>query len=189
MNLFAVPIDQWWACAIYYLPSMGYCALFAVVATVIIFLFRKNKKCPVGWIIYLPLALALLAWMGYFTTTARSAFAITYLDTEDDGMAERVYKTIFDVDLNRAIRLALDNRQTGNVRFYASCRIADLLIPSDGQTRSNVLDDVSSATAFGTDFFGTNSLTVGFFTPNYHEGPFTVREIIERRLKMNQRSD
>jgi hypothetical protein len=90
------------------------------------------------------------------------------------------------MDLDHTIKLAVQEHQSGNVRFYACCRIADLLATNTDAVANRTLNAVAGASSFTTDFFGTNRFTTGFFTPGYREGPFQVREVIERRLTENR---
>ena len=177
--------DEAWAFGGYYVPSFACCAFVTAVTGAWCLLARRQRSghLSLGLMIVL-LGLPLFVWLAYFAMTAKTAYAITSLDTEDDALAEVVYKTYFDVDLHHAVKLAIDKSQTGNVRFYASCRIADLLRANNDKTRGLVLRSVRGAPDFRTGFFGTNDLTCGLFTPNYAEGPFTVSGIIEKRLEL-----
>ena len=110
------------------------------------------------------------------------ALALTLLDSENNRQAEMVYYEFFDIDLDKAESIAVDKHQTGNVRFYASCRIADLLSNQSDAVRKQVLKKVSGSSEFRTGFGGTNRLTCGFFTPNGPEGPYFVEDVVSMRL-------
>lgn len=141
----------------------------------------KGRDKRVSSLAYFIPIVPVIIWCTYAVDTAREAFAITSLDSENNIYAEAVYETSFDTDLEETIRLASDKNQTGNVRFYAGCRIADILA-TNRMAYGTVLERVAGIPGFRTGFGGTNHLTCGFFTPNYTEGPFTVREIVDRRL-------
>lgn len=177
-------IDELWALGIYYSKSLACCAVATgVMGLALFFAKRKNGQHTTvkltSWLLWLPT----LVWLMYFSTTFRDSYAITSLDDEDDKFAQAVYRSSFDIGLDKAIKLAVDPDESGNVRFYASCRVADLLVTNDDHMKSAILDRVKDTPDFETGFFSTNQLTCGFFTPNYAEGPFTVSEIITKRLQ------
>jgi hypothetical protein len=180
--------DELFALLIYYLPSLGCWLLGTIAVTTLLFLAKRKRGERLGWrLIGFILLASGTSWLVYFAATARTAYAITDLDSEEDDVAEAAYHNYFDMGLNKAVSLAMSDHQRGNVRFYAACRIADLLVTNDDRTKADILERVDDAPAFNTDFFGTNSLTSGFFIPGHVEGPFTVREIIERHLAVNQK--
>jgi hypothetical protein len=182
-----LPFDELWALGSYYLPSLACCtlvALAALISGVLISKWHRTSKHVARKISYLVAGVALVIWLVYFATTLRSAYAITSLDTEDDRRAERVYMTIFDIDLKDAIKIAVDQGVSGNVRFYASCRIADLVASNSDYPKLELLKSITNAPPFETGFFGTNRLTADVFRPNYQEGPFTVAGVIAKRLSM-----
>jgi hypothetical protein len=179
-----IHIDEWCALFIYYLPSLTCWAFGTTVILALLCLGRRFTRYRLNSaMIWGVIAVSIVSWLTYFVVTARTAFAITLLDTEDDKLAEAAYRNLFDVSLTRAVSLAINEHLEGNVRFYASCRIADLLSSADEHTKSSVLDRVANSPPFQTDFFRTNQLTCGFFVPGYAEGPFNVSEIIVRRLR------
>jgi len=183
MNVVKIPPDELWALGAYYFVSF---ISSMMIIGVMIFLFRQlrrrsGKALSAGFGVFLIL-LPIPVWLVYVITTIGDAYAVTSLDTEDDSVAERVYYSNFNVDLKSAIKLAVNGKQSGNVRFYASCRIADLLATNSEAMKAFALEKIASAPRFQTGFFNTNGLTCGFFVPNYAEGPFAVEEIVEKRL-------
>jgi hypothetical protein len=186
MSRYSIHFDELWALGVYYFLSLSICLIATSIG---FFLLRRPRQTEeagrvtrrlVGYV----LVMSPVIWLIYCGNTLRDAFAITSLDSEDDQVAEAVYETAFNVDLDHAVRIAINKSQPGNVRFYASCRIADLLDKENDRVKAAVLDEVATASEFRTGFFGTNQLTCGFFIPNYAEGPFTVSGIIRRRLKI-----
>jgi hypothetical protein len=189
MNFSQIPVDEYWAFGIYYCPSLVGCGLAIAVLWALVFHPRQQGKGRLSPILLSSLLLIpLLIWLYYFTVTAKYAFAITSLDAENNVFADVVYNELFDVNLNTAIKIAIDDKLGGNVRFYASCRIADILAANDDYIRAVTFQKVANAHEFRTGFGGTNELTCGFFRPNYAEGPFTVSKIIETRLRLKWRS-
>jgi len=185
MSAAKVPIDEIWALAVYYLPSFTGCL---VMSGIVGFAFPKTRqKCEKRWsagVVFSLMLLPILFWLVYFGATVRNTYVLTSLDTEDDSLAELIYYTRFDVDLKTAIGLATDESEFSNVRFYACCRIADLLSIDNESIKTSVLKNTANAHPFQTEFFNTNRLTCGFFTPGYAEGPYTVNGVVEKRLEI-----
>jgi hypothetical protein len=120
----------------------------------------------------------------FFAATAERSWAICMLDSEDDGCAEQAYLNDFKISLNDAVHIARNDSYRGNIRFYAAFRAADLLVAAKDERKvAAVLESVESASSIHTDFFGTNSLTSGYFTPGNYEGPFSVADLIRRRMQ------
>ena len=186
MSFSRIPIDEWWALAVYYCGSLICCALFTGLLVIIFAFIAKERRKQLSVLTYCVFVVPLVIWVIYFRDTAKQAFAITSFDSENNIYAEFVYNTYFDTDLEQTVQLVNDKSQSGNVRFYASCRIADILA-TNGASKTDVLQGIANIAGFRTGFGGTNDLTCGFFTPNYAEGPFTVREIIERRLRLKEK--
>jgi hypothetical protein len=174
---------QWVVFGCTYLSSVAWWAAVTLAAVGILLLvrrkagWRRNRRLALGIML-----LSAATWSIYFTSTAKWRFTATLLDEEDDRVAEWAYHNVFDVDLDRAVSLAKDDQQFGNIRFYACLRIADLLAISDEQTAKRIFEQVADAPRFLTGFFGTNNLTYGFFIPGQQEGPFSAEEIVKRRL-------
>jgi hypothetical protein len=185
MSFFQIPIDEWWDLGVYYRGCLICCAVLAGLLTIsAVFIAKHNNRF--SNIKYYVFVVPLAIWVIYFCNTAKEAFAVTSLDSENNIYAEVVYNSCFDIDLEQTIQLAIDKRQSGNVRFYASCRVADILA-TNGTLKVGVFERIADTPAFRTGFGGTNDLTCGFFTPNYAEGPFTVREIIAKRLRQKEK--
>jgi len=177
-------ISEWFALAVYYYKSFA----FSILVLMLIGIWLKFGKwgkndASQRRAIYFLLSLPFVIWIAYFTVTAKEAYALTSLDSENNLQAEAIYKNCFSVSLKEAVKIAINDNQTGNVRFYASCRIADLIANNSPQTKKYALEQVANAAPFLTGFGGTNDLTCGYFIPNRQEGPFTVTEIITRRLE------
>src|SRR5215469_10940912 len=109
MNFSQIPFEEFWAFGLYYLPSLGCCVLVTVLVWT--FLFRPSQKKdepsrPKR--IYSLLIIPPIIWLLYVAATARNAFAITSLDSEDNLFAANVYKRNFDVILDCATKLETD---------------------------------------------------------------------------------
>jgi hypothetical protein len=174
-----------WPLLVYYVPSFIGCVVIA--GSIGFILPRAQRKFEKNWRAGVAFSLALvpiLMWLVYFCATVNETYVLNSLDAENDLFAERIYYTRFNVDLKTAVSIATDENEPGNVRFYASCRIADLISINNESVKAEVLKRTSGPLSFRTDFFNTNRLTSGFFVPCHEEGPFTVNEIIKKRLEI-----
>ena len=171
------------ALVFHYVPSFLICVL-AIGALLLIAHFRKPRASAFrAFSRPLAICVPLLIWLLYLMFTGHNAYAISCLDSENNLFAADVYETDFTVDLSQALALAHDEGHSGNVLFYASCRIADLLAGANESTVTEILQQADDIPAFQTGFGGTNRITCGYFIPNHTEGPFTVRGIIEKRMR------
>jgi hypothetical protein len=174
-----------WAAAVfsYWDSFLILVALCFLVTGALILANRRKKKRPPWGLIARSLLILLISWLTYFGSTLGTNLTLSCLDSENNRLAATVYETCFKIDLDQAIKLAKSEHESGNVRFYACCRISDILATKSNPVIKTVLDQVENIEPFTTGFGGTNFLTPGFFVPNHAEGPFQVREIIEWRLK------
>jgi len=94
------------------------------------------------------------------------------------------------LSFNEAIRLAIKNPSNPaeddvgaqNVRFYAACRVADLLDSSNQDFQNRVLNEVQDAPIVTPGFFGTNSINCIFYIQDREQPRLAVADIIQRRL-------
>ena len=127
-----------------------------------------------------------VCWVVYFLFTCELTYTLIMLDSESSGVAERIYDNRFkrQVDtLDRAVGLAVNEHQAPNVRFYAACRIADMLVTSNDAVVASALKRVENAPIFETKFFGGNRLTEKFYDPGHYQVRLPVRDIVRRRLQ------
>lgn len=115
--------------------------------------------------------------------------AMALLGSESPEAAEFAFQKGFNLNLNQAIKLAIRNPGDGedavggqNVRFYAACRIADILESSNRDFQNRILDQVQDVPIITPGFIGTNSINCIFYVPNREQPRLTVAEIIQRRL-------
>lgn len=167
-----------------YLPMLAWWVGVTIALGIILVFARRNGKEPARWEVIGPLFIvSVLSWTLYFAVSAPRSWAICMLDSEDDGCAELTYLNDFKISLNDAIHIAKNDNYRGNIRFYAAFRVADLLIAAkDDRKVAEVLKKVGNASSIQTDFFGTNHLTCGYFTPGHYEGPFEIADLIQRRM-------
>lgn len=112
------------------------------------------------------------------------------LGSESAGAAEFAYQKSFDLNLYQAIKLAVGNTgftidETGaqNVRFYAACRIADILASSNQDFRNLILGKIRDAPIVTPGFIGTNSINCPFYIDGRAQPRLDVTEIVQRRLQ------
>jgi hypothetical protein len=174
-----------------YLPSLV-SAFLACVVIVIIFVFLKRKRVKhLNWkAALLSLLVPVLIWAVYFVLTAKWTLTLTLLNSENEQVAESAYVNLFaqEVDLDKAVRLAVNvNPQEPNLRFYATCRIADILATnSNGLALESVKKSVENAPIIVTDFFGTNELNYTLYTPGRDQLHISVADLIEKRMKSDK---
>jgi hypothetical protein len=169
----------------YYIPSLLVAFFGVLVLATILFIKGGSARKYI-----LPFTLSIICFWGiYIVSTASRYMTLALLGSESDGAAEFAYQKCFDLNLHQAIKLAVSNTgitldETGaqNVRFYAACRIADLLVSSNQDFRNTILNKIQNAPTITPGFFGTNALTCIFYIPNREQPRLQVAEIIRHRL-------
>lgn len=167
-----------------YIPSAIVCVL-ASVAIGFGIIFTKRLRLGLGYYGLLAALTPLLCWIVYFVTTSEMAITLTLLDSESAQVAERAYNSRFKALVTtpeQAIRLAADKHQPPNVRFYASCLLAEMLATEDAARVEKTLNGLESAPLIETQFIGENDLTGGFYVSGHEQPRLSVRGIVERRL-------
>jgi len=129
----------------------------------------------------------LVCWTLYFSATFRLNYTLSMLGSESSGAAEWAYENRFVSEVHTvraAEHLATSAREEPNVRFYAACRIADLLSTNNDASVNEVLQTLSAGPIITTEFFDGNSLTQGLYVPGHEQVQLSVRDIVERRLRL-----
>ncbi len=175
--------DVWVNCALFYVRSSG--LLFVGTLVLAGILLLSVRKCEKRRCLFLLIVVAfIVGWASYFLTTAGWTITKLSLDAEDARTAEYAYRNLFTSrNLHGVLRLATDESQFSNVRFYAACRAAEILATYPESTRSLVLTRLKDSAPIRPIFFGTNDINYTFFTPGLSYGPFSVREVIEHRAE------
>ena len=109
---------------------------------------------------------------------------LTALDSEWGGVAEYAYLHNFDAELNQSIELAVRSRSE-NIRFYAACRIADLLALQDETTVSYELSELEHAPLVAPEFHGTNNINGVFYT-GMLQPRLRLDDLIRRRMEQGR---
>ena len=167
----------------YYVPSLIIAFLIALLLNAILVSIRGlNRKY-----ICLSTASILCCWGIYFLSTASQNMTLTLLGSESPEAAEFAFQKDFKLNLNQAIWLATSNPAGDdaggqNVRFYAACRIADILESSNRDFQDRIVNQMRDAPIITPGFIGTNSINCVFGDPNQGQPRLTVAEIIRRRL-------
>ena len=156
----------------------------AVLAAGALFLNRRYRSGRGLPIVSILLTLSVLGWVSYFVMTAKWTFTKLALDGEDDTVAEWAYYTHFKTDsLDRCMELAMNHGESENVRFYAACRMADILSSRDDKFVNSFLDDLDSWIWIHPLFFGTNGINGQFFVTGTIAGPYNVKKLVLQRLE------
>ncbi|HWX19908.1 MAG TPA: hypothetical protein VN578_08390 [Candidatus Binatia bacterium] len=129
----------------------------------------------------------LIFWVIHSASTTKLDYVLTLLNSESSQVAERAYESRFGAEvstLDEAVRLAVSGCEAPNVRFYASCLVADILVTNKSQSATaQALSKVDRAPTIKTQFFGGNRLTDRFYTPGHVQPQLSVRNIVEQRLQ------
>jgi hypothetical protein len=147
--------------------------------------FPRFGRWRIVAIFLVPLPLAW--WAIHSASSGELNYTLTLLNSESSQVAERAYEGQFKAEvasLDGALRLAVSKREAPNVRFYASCLVADFLATNkDDSSVARILSKVDGAPLIETQFFGGNSLTKGFYIPGHLQPELTVRQIVEQRMR------
>jgi hypothetical protein len=169
-----------------YLPSVICC----VLASILIIVPTKKLRLASGFYVILPSLIPLVCWALYFAATYKLAVTLTLLDSESASVAERTYSSSFKKQVttsDQAIRLAVHERQPPNVRFYASCLLAEMVATQDNVVVEATLKRLDGAPEVQTQFIGENELTREFYVSGHEQPRLSVRGIVERRLSVLRR--
>src|SRR5258708_6028920 len=145
----------------YYLASL-LCSLVVCVAILVVTLLiarlrPDRRSLRVFGVCLVPLPL--VCWVVYFMATSELAYTLVLLGSESSQVAERTYVNRFKRQVNTldaAVRLAVSKHQEPNVRFYASCLVADMLATNDNAAAEAVFKRIENADTIRTQFFDGN---------------------------------
>jgi hypothetical protein len=173
---------------LHYMPSLILAVVMSTAVVVAIYFAKRlspkfDRLAPLGTCL---LAAPLVFWLIYVVATSSFTSTLILLDSESSKAAENTYDNSFKkqvVTVDAAVRLAVSKHQAPNVRFYASCLIADMLVTNDNTTVIKVLKKVENSPIIKTEFFDGNKLTDSFYIPGHAQPSLTVQEIVERRLR------
>lgn len=172
-----------------YLPSLALSITLSVAlwfATK--YLRRPRSESVSAGLVRLFLACApVICWFVYAFSTYQLSYTLVMLGSESSNAAQWAYENRFKQQVHTvrdAVRLATDTREEPNVRFYAACRIADMVSTNDDIAVNKVLQDLRNGAIITTQFFGGNSLTEGFYVPGHEQVELAPGDIVERRLRL-----
>jgi len=141
---------------------------------------RPHSAQPIVWI-------SLAAWLLYTGLTCRWRYALYSIDAEDPKTAEFAYESLLKIpDIDMGLALAVDPRQWDTVRFYASCKVADMLVTKNRAALKAALSRTAAAKPVSPVFYGTNAINEIFWSTT--PGPYSVGEIIQKRLTYMSKS-
>src|SRR5579863_237946 len=142
-----------------------------------------SQKMPFAILILLPI----VCWMIYSLANLELDYTLTLLNSESSQVAEHTYDNRFKRQvktIEQAIALAVNGNEAPNVRFYASCLVADMLVSNDEPFVTKVLKETENAPLIETQFFGGNRLTAGFYVPGHDQVHIYPSDLIRQRLRM-----
>lgn len=167
----------------YYFPSLIAAFLAALLLNAVLVSTRGFDR---KYIAVLTVSIA-CCWVVYFFSTASKNMALALLGSESPEAAEFAFHKDFKLNLNQAIRLAVSNPgeddvEGQNIRFYAACRLADLLESSNRDFQDQILSQVRNAPIITPGFIGTNSINCSFYVDGREQPRLGVAEILQHRL-------
>jgi hypothetical protein len=159
-------------------PMAG--ALFLVSVVLVASVFFTTTRAFWRW------SLVILAplWFVFIVSSFKRTLILTALDSEWRGVAEYAYVHNFDAELDQSIDLLVWSRRE-NIRFYAACRVADLLVLQNETTASNVLSELENAPLVTPEFHGTNSIN-GIFYTGMFQPRLRVDDLIRQRMEQGR---
>jgi len=182
--------DDWLMYWLHYVPSLIVVVSTACAMLVGAWLARHYRKRIVYRTVLCLTVVSIVCWIVYFLSTSTMTCILVSLNSEDARLAESTYDDGLKKEVstvNAAVRLVMDRHQAPNVRFYASCLIADMLATNSDASVAKVLEMVQDAPKIEPEFIGGNRLTSDFMVPGYAPPQLAVREIIQRRLDLLRR--
>ncbi len=180
--------DDFVELCIRYLPGLAFSIIISIAILVVVNLAKRRRPQFAYWSVLKLYATPapLVCWAIYFTSTVELNYTLTLLGSESSQVAERAYENRFRaevVTLDKAVSLAVAKHEEPNIRFYASCLVADLLATKDDYVIAQTLNKVDGAPIIETEFFDGNRLTEKFYVPGRAQPQLSVRKIVEQRLQ------
>jgi hypothetical protein len=185
-SIFSEDTEVWTNMVIYYLRPIILCGFVtALIGMILVYCKRKCvfyntwQKASFGFLCFVPILVLTI----YCLLTVKRSYVSLSLDSENANTAALTYHGTFQaVTLPEALNLATNQQEWDNVRFYAACHVADILATNSSYAIKDVLDQVKGAPKIKPIFFGKNDVNASFFVSGMSYGPFSVTEIIEKRL-------
>lgn len=180
--------EDWLEFLLHYLPSVAASVLATLGILLLLYFMKSTSERRFRETAGICVAIApILIWTIYFFATSDWTLTLTLLNSEDDRVAEQAYETRLRrtiADADSALRLLeRANHRESNLRFYAACRLAELLkTNSDSRFVEGALNRVSKAPNIQTAFFGTNSLNKHFYEPGKEQVKMPARELVQRMM-------
>jgi len=166
LRLGQVGWDDWMAfamrCATELIKHIYVLVVILVLVAVLCAIF-KPKGNPKRYLFGVTLSLLIAILIGYFSFGAHRIFILTILGSEDDALAESAYRSFSQhAQQHLLVENVNDRREDDNVRFYASCALADKAAMS--KASDNVLrQDIRNAPDIHPRFFNQNAINAIVF--------------------------
>lgn len=130
--------------------------------------------------------IVIFTWSVYVIATAKWKYIEYSLDAEDPQTAEFAYWQYFQFsNVEKGVRLAIDPRQLDTIRFYAACRLADILTTNDDNRVATILKEVDNAPPMTPFFYGSNNINKEFFNAQHVMKTYRVKDVVNRRMSIN----
>ena len=126
---------------LHYIPTVVLALVICAVFLACRSMLKKSGFVLSVWVPLIPVTI----WIVYFCATAKTELILSSLGSESANVAENAYRN-FDINLDQALRIVKHqiqhNIEAENIRFYAACRIADLLSSNSDDEKLRVLKEV-----------------------------------------------
>ncbi len=135
--------------------------IFVIVGVVVLLVCATSPslKKKMRYLLGTMAVLLIVALITYFSLTAHRLFVLTLLGSEDDGLAENVYRTFSRVtDQHELVKIVNDRHEDDNVRFYAACAFADQTATNHLKGDSTLWRAFQSAPEIHPRFFNQNNI-------------------------------
>ena len=170
--------DDWVAFIARFLGDFAKHAYIWVIVGVVLLLLcaafgplKKKMRYVVGALS----SLLLVALIVNFGIAAHRLYVLTLLGSEDDGLAENVYRAFsHDTRQHELVKIVNDRHEDDNVRFYAACALADQATTNLLTSDSALWEAVRSAPEIHPRFFNQNNVNQIVFPSTVSISPSDV---------------
>ena len=158
--------DDWLAfamrCATELIKHVYVLVVILVLVALLCAIFKPKGK-PKRYLFGVTLSLLITILIGYFSLAAHRIFILTLLGSEDDALAESAYRSFSQhAQQPVLVKIVNDRREDDNVRFYASCALADKAA-TNKESENVMRQDIRNAPDIHPRFFNQNAINAIVF--------------------------
>jgi len=168
--------DDWVAFTARFLGDFAKHAYILVIVGVVVLLVcatSPSLKKKIRYLLGTMSTLLIVTLIAYFCMAAHRLF--TLLGSEDDGLAENVYRTFsHDASQHELVKIVNDRHEDDNVRFYAACALADQATTNHLTAGGKLWEAVQSAPEIHPRFFNQNNVNQIVFPSTVSISPTDV---------------